>query len=128
MKQAIVFTVVMLFLAGLAATAQTCPAAPTPGAPHACLKWTDSTTAGATYNVYRATTSGAENYGTPLNAAPLAAGSIAYYDATVAIGTTYYYTLAAVGTGGVLSTPTSEVSVLIPVPPNAPTSVTVSTD
>jgi fibronectin type 3 domain-containing protein len=124
-----VLAVLILFLSGLVAVGQTtiCPA-PTPGSPHVCLTWTASTTAGATYNVYRTTTSGAENYKTPLNTTPLAAGTTAYYDATTAVGTTYYYTLAAVGTGGVLSAPTAEVSAQIPVPPNSPTLLTVSID
>src|SRR4051812_31347123 len=87
-------------LSSFAAGAQTtsCPS-PTPGAPHVCLKWVLSTTTGVQYNVYRATTAGAENYGTPLNATPLAAGSTAFYDAAVAIGTQYFYTITAVGTG-----------------------------
>lgn len=111
----------------LAAQTTTCPS-PTPGTPHVCLKWTDSTTTGATYNVYRATTSGGENYATPLNAAPLPSGTTAYYDTTNVIGTTYYYTLAAVGTGGVLSTPTAEVSAQIAVPPNPPTALSATSD
>jgi fibronectin type 3 domain-containing protein len=105
----------------------TCPS-PTPGSPHVCLKWTDSTTTGTTYNIYRATTSGGENYGSPLNATPLVAGTTAYYDSTVAVGTTYYYTAAAVGSGGVLSTPTAEVSAQIPVPPVAPTAFSAVID
>ena len=102
-----------------------CPG-PTPGAPHVCLFWTASTSTGVTYNVYRATTSGSENYASPLNAAAIA-GTF-YYDTTDAIGTTYYYTIAAVGTGGVLSTPTSEVSVQVPVPPNPATAPGASID
>jgi fibronectin type 3 domain-containing protein len=121
--------ILFLLFSSLSAIAQTttCPS-PTPGSPHVCLKWTDSTTTGAAYNVYRATTSGGENYATPLNATPLVAGSTAYYDATVAVGSTYYYTLVAVGTGGVLSTPTAEVSAQVPVPPNAPSAFSVAID
>lgn len=128
-KLAIPFLSLLLITAVSPALAQatTCPG-PTPGAPHVCLKWTLSTTTGAQYNVYRATTSGAENYATPLNSTPLVAGTTAYYDATVSIGTQYFYTLTAVGTGGVLSTPTAEVSAQIPVPPNAPTAPSAAID
>jgi fibronectin type 3 domain-containing protein len=116
------FAIAVLLLVSLRAAAQTttCPA-PTPGSPHVCLKWVLSTTTGVAYNVYRATTAGAENYGSPLNASPLAAGTTAYYDASVVIGTTYFYTILAVGTGGVLSAPSNEVSAQIPVPPSSPT-------
>lgn len=117
----------LLFAPAAIAQTTTCPS-PTPGSPHVCLKWTDSTTTGATYNVYRSTTSGGENYATPLNSTPLVAGSTAFYDSTVVIGTTYYYTLAAVGSGGVLSAPTSEVSAQVPVPPNAPSALSVAID
>lgn len=124
----LLFTLLFLALTGAAfAQSTSCPG-PTPGSPHVCLKWTDSTTTGATYNIYRATTSGGENYATPLNATPLVAGTTAYYDATVAIGTTYYYTACAVGPGGVLSAPTSEVSAQIPVPPNAPSTFSAAID
>lgn len=104
-----------------------CPG-PTPGQPHVCLKWIQSTTPSVTYNVYRSTTSGAENYTTPLNTSPLLTGSTNYYDNTVSVGTTYFYTVVAVGTGGVLSQPSSEVSAQIPVPPNTPTTLTVAID
>lgn len=104
-----------------------CPG-PTPGSPHVCLKWIQSTTSGVTYNIYRATTSGAENYATPLNTSPLLTGSTNFYDNTVAVGTTYFYTVVAVGTGGVLSTPSSEVSAQIPVPPNTATAISIAID
>ena len=121
--------IAILFIVAISARAQTttCPG-PTPGVPHVCLKWTLSTTTGVTYNIYRSTTSGGENYTTPLNATPLIAGTTAYYDTTVAIGTTYYYTACAVGSGGVLSTPTAEVSAQIPVPPNPPTAFSTAID
>ena len=105
---------------GAAAQTISCPA-PTPGVPHVCLKWALSTTSGVSYNVYRATVTGSENYASPLNAAPLVAGTTAFYDTGVVIGTTYFYTVTAVGTGGVMSTPTPEVSAQIPVPPNPAT-------
>lgn len=93
--------------------------APTPGSPHVCLTWVASVTPPAVtgYNVYRSTTT-TFNYGTPLNASPTT--STFFYDTTVALGTTYNYVVVAVGTGGVLSTPSQSVSAQIPVPPSAP--------
>ena len=126
MFKRIIFAIPLLLGLGFAQTT-TCPG-PTPGAPHVCLTWTDSTTTGATYNVYRATTAGGENYASPLNATPLIAGSTAYYDTTVATGTQYFYTVVAVGTGGGLSTPSNEVSAQVPVPPNPPTNAKASND
>jgi fibronectin type 3 domain-containing protein len=102
-----------------------CPA-PTPGAPHVCLTWTASTTAGVTYNVYRAITAGGENFSVPLNTSPITA--VFFYDTTVAIGTTYFYKVVAVGTGGVLSLPTPEVQAQIPVPPASPTTPAAAID
>ncbi len=78
------------------------------------IAWTWTGTGSPTYNVYRATASGAE-------AAPALASGIAaltYNDATAAIGTKYYYTVTAT-VGGVESGPSSEVSAQI-VLPNAP--------
>lgn len=115
-----------LFLAlPVAAQSLPCPA-PTPGSPHVCLTWIASTTPSVTYNVYRATTAGGENFGTPLNASPISV--LFFYDTTVAIGTTYFYKMVAVGSGGVLSVPTSEVSAQIPVPPNSPTTPAAAID
>jgi fibronectin type 3 domain-containing protein len=111
----------------LAAGAQTSPCgAPIPGSPHVCITWTASTTPGVTYNVYRASSAGGENYATPLNSSPLAV--LFFHDVTVAIGSTYYYTAVAVGTGGVLSAPSPEVSAQVPVPPNSPTAPAASID
>jgi hypothetical protein len=100
-------------------TTYPCPVVPTPGAPHVCLTIGASTTPGVTgYNVYRSLTSGGENYGAPLNAALIA--PITFYDTTVVIGTSYYYTATAIGCGGALSAPSPEASAQIPVPPGAP--------
>lgn len=116
-----------LFVLGITCQAQgaTCPA-PTPGAPHVCLKWTASSTSGVTYNIFRATTSGGQNYAAPLNSTPIS--STSFYDATATIGTTYFYTATAVGTGGAQSLPTSEVSSTVPVPPSAPTALVPAID
>ena len=79
------------------------------------LIWNAST--GATsYNVYRGTSSGGES------ATPIATGvtSTNYTDSTITNGTTYYYTVAAVNTGGTsgLSNETSALPHVVP--PNAP--------
>jgi fibronectin type 3 domain-containing protein len=113
-----------LLLFASAALAQ-CPP-PTPGSPHVCLTWVASTTPSVTYNVYRATVSKGENYSAPLNSSPI--GTLSFYDTTVALGTNYFYTVAAVGSGGALSTPSQEVSALIPVPPNPPNTPAVTID
>lgn len=101
---------------------------PTPGQPHVCLTFVGSTTPGTATNIYRATTAGAENYATPLNPSPLPATTLFFYDKTAVFGSTYFYTAAAVGTGGVLSVPSPEVSAQIPVPPNPPTSPAATID
>jgi fibronectin type 3 domain-containing protein len=72
----------------------------------------------ASYNVYRATATKGENYATPLNTAPIT--TLFFADTTDTVGTTYYYTVTAVSTGGVQSVPSSEASALVPVPPGQP--------
>jgi len=109
----------------LAAQSSPC-GAPTPGAPKTCLTWVASTTPGVTYSVFRSSTAGGENYGSPLNAAPIS--SLFFADKSVTFGTTYFYTVVAVGNGGVLSAPSSEVSAQIPVPPNSPTTPAAAID
>ena len=118
----------LLFALPLHAAAQSPCGPPVPGSPHVCLTWLASPTAGVTYNVYRATTAGGENYGVPLNAVPIPNGTLYCHDLTVAPSTTYYYTVTAVGTGGVLSTPTAEVSVQVPTPPGSPGAATAVID
>ena len=71
--------------------------------------------AGATFNIYRTTTSGAE--AKPALATGLATCS--YTDPTAVVGTKYFYT-ATQTVGGVESAPSTEVSAQI-VPPAAPT-------
>lgn len=115
----------LLLLCSLTAVAQTSPCgAPVPGSPHICLTWVASTTSGVTYNVYRATTAGGENYSTPLNTSAIT--GLVFSDVTDAIGTTYFYTTCAVGKGGVLSPPSNEVQAQAPVPPNSPTGETAT--
>lgn len=120
------FLLVILLSVPAVAVAQSPCGPPTPGAPHVCLTWLASTTSGVTYNIYRATTAGTENYGAPLNSAPLTA--LFFYDKTVAIGSNYFYTVTAVGSGGAQSAPTAEVSAQIPVPPSSPTTPAASID
>lgn len=71
----------------------------------------------ASYNVYRATSSGGQNYSSPLSTG-IAAGTRSYTDSTVTAGTTYYYTIAAVDGGGTMVRPTtvadSELKVIVP--------------
>ena len=76
------------------------PAAPTgltatPGNASVTLSWT-ATTGAASYNVYRGTAAGGEG------ATPIATGlaSPAYTDTGLTDGTTYYYKVAAVNSGG----------------------------
>jgi hypothetical protein len=61
-----------------------------------------------------------------LNFAPVT--TLFFNDTTDAVGTTYYYTVIAIGTGGSLSAPSSEVSAQIPVPPSGPTAPAASID
>ena len=77
------------------------------------LNWNASTGA-TTYNVYRGTATGAET----LYASGLTPTT--YTDPTVTNGTTYFYYVTAVGTGGE-SAASLEVSAQIPMPPSAPT-------
>jgi len=93
----------------------------TPGKHTVVLNWTASTTAGVTYNIYRGTAMGVCS-GTPT---PYAAGvtGTTYTDSNVTLGTTYYYNVSAVGTGGE-SACDGEVAVQIPSPPTPPTTLT----
>ena len=59
------------------------------------LSWTPPSGVVSGYNVYRGTTSGGENYSTPLNGGTLLTGTT-YSDTTAGAGTTYYYTVEAV--------------------------------
>jgi cellulose 1,4-beta-cellobiosidase len=109
----------MLLLATTMVAAQVSPSASlTWGQPTAgCGGGTNQT---CTYNILRGTTSGGET--------PLASGvtTLSYTDTTVTAGSTYYYEVSAtngIGTGPV----SNEVKAVIPVPPSAPTGLTVTT-
>lgn len=73
---------------------------------HIILSWTASATSGATYNVYRSVTSGAE-----LSSSPIATGvtGSSYNDPSVSRGTTYYYQMTA-QVGAAQSAPSNEAS------------------
>jgi hypothetical protein len=83
------------------------------------LSWNASTlSSGSTtsYNIYRSSTAGGEDYTSPL-ATGITTGALTYTDATVSNGTTYYYTITPV-VGGVATLETvsadSEVKVIVP--------------
>jgi hypothetical protein len=78
------------------------------------LSWTPSVSPGVVgYNVYRATSSGAEQQSSPINGAALIAGD-SYADTNVASGTTYYYVVTAVNSSGIESAPSAETSTSVP--------------
>jgi hypothetical protein len=81
------------------------------------LSWNASTGA-VTYNVYRGTSSGGEG------STPIATGITAtsYTDTTVTNGTTYYYKVAAVNTGGTSGYSNEASAMPHVVPPAAPAS------
>lgn len=76
------------------------------------LTWDASPTGGVTYNVYRGTTSGGETT-TPINTAAIT--TLTFTDTNVTPGTTYYYTVEAVDSGG-SSAPSNEATAAIPNP------------
>jgi hypothetical protein len=94
-----------------AALGESC--AVTTGAHTASLSWKSSATSGVTYNVYRAATSGAYNYTTPLNSTPIAGTS--FSDCTVLPGQTYYYVARAANSTG-NSVNSNEVQTIVPTP------------
>jgi hypothetical protein len=85
------------------------------------LSWnTMTSTAGtvATYNIYRSTSSGGQNYSSPL-ASGITTAARTYTDTSVTGGTTYYYTVAPVLTNGTSTRPAltdadREVKVIVP--------------
>jgi fibronectin type 3 domain-containing protein len=83
----------------------------TPGKHSVSLSWTASTTTGVTYNVYRGTATGV-CAGTPTPFVTGVAGT-SFNDQNVSSGSTYFYAVSAVGTGGE-SALTTEVTAPIP--------------
>ena len=89
-----------------------CLAASAQSAPHGVtLSWSWTGTGTPTYNVYRATATGAEVK--PALATGLTATT--FTDSTAAINTKYFYTVTAT-VGGVESSPSPEVAAQIVVP------------
>lgn len=87
------------------------------------LSWTASTTTGATYNIYRGTTTGGESL-IALNATPVTGTTYTDPIALTASAQTYFYYVEAVETSGgvtALSIPSNEVSATFPAQPQAPT-------
>ncbi|GAI16182.1 unnamed protein product, partial [marine sediment metagenome] len=74
------------------------------------LTWTASSpeTNVAQYNIYRATSSGGQNYNSSL--ASVSAGTTTYTDTTTTDGVTYYYVVRAQNAAGNIETNTNEVS------------------
>jgi fibronectin type 3 domain-containing protein len=95
----------------------------TPGKHSVALAFTASPTSGVTYNIYRGTAAGVCS-GTPT---PYATGvaQTSFTDFNVANGSTYFYAVSAVGTGGE-SACTSEVQAQVPNPPQPPSAPAAS--
>ncbi|MBA7643186.1 hypothetical protein ES703_50905 [subsurface metagenome] len=74
------------------------------------LTWTASSpeTDVSQYNIYRATTSGGEDYSSPTYTVPV--GTTSYTDTSTTDGVTYYYVLRAQDAAGNIETNTNEVS------------------
>jgi fibronectin type 3 domain-containing protein len=70
----------------------------TPGRKSVLLSWTASTTPGVTYNIYRDTIASV-CVGTPTPYATGVTGT-SFVDTNVTLGTTYFYNVSAVGSGG----------------------------
>jgi len=88
------------------------------------LTWTASSpeTNVAQYNVYRATSSGGQNYNSSL--ASVSAGTTTYTDTTTTDGVTYYYVVRAQDNIGNIETNTNEASATADAtPPPAPTNL-----
>jgi fibronectin type 3 domain-containing protein len=84
------------------------------------LSWTASTSSVAGYNVYKSSSSGAEQGTAALNGSTPVAGT-AYTDLTVTQGATAYYVVTAVTAGGNQSAWSNEASGTTPTNPAAPT-------
>jgi hypothetical protein len=100
---------------GIASNATNSPAKVTlsgTGMHSVALTWSASPTGGVTYNVFRGTSSGGEGT-TPIN--PSAITSLTYADTNVTPGSSYYYTVEAVDSGG-SSAPSNEAPASVPNP------------
>lgn len=94
---------------------------PSGGPPNVTLNWGASATSGVTYNVYASATQGGEKKPVLANV-----NSLTYTDTSLTFNSQRFYEVTAClgckadGTGGAESTPTNEVSVLIPMQPSPP--------
>jgi len=90
-----------------------------PGTNHGIgLTWTaPSNCSGCTYNAYRGTSTGAENYTSPVNTSPIT--TTTFLDQTGTAGTTYYYTVTAKN-GTIEGVPSNEASASYPTVPGSP--------
>jgi len=91
------------------------------------LTWTASSpeTNIAQYNIYRATTSGSQDYSSPLD--NVSAGTTTYTDTTTTDGVTYYYVVRAQDSIGNIETNTNEASATADATaPPAPTNLTAT--
>lgn len=79
------------------------------------LTWTEATQ-GTTFNVFRGTTAGGEDYNNPI---ATALTTESFLDTTGVAGTTYFYTVEAV-LNGVASAPSNEGSGVFPTVPASP--------
>ena len=88
-----------------------------PGQNHGInLTWTEGT-GNCSFNVYKGTAAGGENYSAPY--ASVGIGVLAYLDQTGTAGTKYYYTVTSV-LNGIESSPSGEVNALFPTVPVPP--------
>lgn len=89
------------------------------------VSWTETnnTDPATGFNVYRGTTTGGES-ATALNSTPLPAAATTYFDSAVVGGTTYFYTIKAVDSFGILSAASNEASATaVATSPNPPAGV-----
>lgn len=97
--------------------------AATPGTNHGeSLTWSESGCPTCTFNVYRGTTAGGENYTTPIAKGVTTA---TYLDQSGTAGVTYFYTVTAVN-GTIESAPSNEASGVFPTVPSSPSSLTAT--
>ena len=89
-----------------------------PGSVCVNLSWTPDSS-GDPVNIFRGTTSGGENFLTPINAKPVS-GSTYQDDNLPAGATAVYYEASSVNSQGVQSAPSNEACAQVPVPPQAP--------
>ncbi len=109
---------------GVAPAAPTSLVATTSSTTQINLNWTASTTSGVTYSVFRSTASGFTP--SPSNSVATGLASTNYSDTGLTAGTTYYYLVEAVASGGT-SNPSNQASATTTaVVPTAPSGLSAS--